>query len=185
MKTELRQEYLLKRWKEEDAGLKSRTIMQKLFSLDSYRNAGTVMFYCAFNGEVETDEMIGYALKEKRVLVPRMKDGRTMEAVMITGTRGLVENKAGIKEPRQGSITSEEKIDLVVIPAVAFDFAGHRIGYGYGCYDKFLEGFEGVKIGIAYDSQLLEKIPSESHDIAIDIVITEKRLIKYGNSEAI
>ncbi len=185
-KTQMRQEYLIKRKKltDKEKEEKSKEIQKKLFSADAYKNAKTVMFYISLDDEVITSEMIINALKDKKVLVPRtiLKD-KCMEAVEITKKTEFKENKLKIPEPVDGKIFSKEKIDLVIIPAVAFDFWGHRIGYGQGYYDRFCKGMKSTKIGLAYDVQLTEKIPAESHDVKADLVITEKRTLKYDNDD--
>src|SRR3989338_3616519 len=86
----------------------------------------------------------------------------------------------GILEPKESYQRefNPDKLDIVIVPGIAFDKNGHRIGYGYGYYDRFLKTIrkETLKIGLAYDFQLIEKIPEERHDVPVDIILTEKEI---------
>ncbi len=86
----------------------------------------------------------------------------------------------GILEPRTEKIrkTRVEDIDLIIVPGVAFDKKGNRIGHGKGYYDRLLDKTNATKIGLAFEFQLLKEIPTDKHDLPIDILITEKRIIK-------
>lgn len=185
-KTTVRQEYILKRktLSSKEKTERSNKIAEKLFKLDVYKKAKTVMFYVSLKDEVITNDLIISALKNKRVLVPRTKlDEKTMEAVEITSDTQFKETKLKILEPVGGKIFPKEKIDLIIIPAVAFDFWGHRIGYGQGYYDRFCKNIKAEKIGLAYDLQLAEQLPSESHDVKVDMLITDKRTIRYSDND--
>ena len=82
----------------------------------------------------------------------------------------------GIPEPTEIVPISIEEIEIILVPGLAFDKTGARMGFGKGYYDKLLETRKAIKIGICYDFQLLDKIPSEPHDVPMDIIITEKRV---------
>lgn len=165
---------------EKEKQKKSGEIWKKLSSLDVYKKAKTIMFYVSLKDEVMTSNMIIQAFKNKRVLVPRtiLKD-KSMEAVEITKDTVFEMNKLKIPEPVGGKVMPKEKIDLIIIPAIAFDFWGHRVGYGNGYYDRFCKNIKAAKVGLAFDVQITERIPSESHDIKADFVLTEKRMIKF------
>jgi 5-formyltetrahydrofolate cyclo-ligase len=96
--------------------------------------------------------------------------------VKIQNLTNLKKGYAGIKEP-EGKGVPPEKIDIVVVPAVAFYKYGHRLGYGKGFYDRFLKKTKALKVGVAYDFQILEKLPAESHDIPVDLIITPTQII--------
>jgi len=79
-------------------------------------------------------------------------------------------------------------IDLVIVPGVVFDKSGHRIGYGHGYYDRFLDNLEkinknAVKVGLAYDFQIADKVPIEKHDVPVDKIVTEKRIIRCNTAK--
>lgn len=153
---------------------RSSIIKKKLFDSKEYKNSKTIMFYVSFNSEVNTSIMIKESLKDKRVCVPIMKE-KKLVASLIKSTKELnKKNKHGIVEPSRIKKIEKSKIDLVVVPGVAFDKNNHRIGYGKGFYDRFLENFKGKKIGLAFSIQLLEIIPKREWDVRVDKVITEK-----------
>ena len=89
----------------------------------------------------------------------------------------------GILEPKKDKIKniSSDKIDLIIVPGVAFDLKGNRMGHGKGYYDRFLNLVKSTSIGLAFEFQIIENIPVESHDKPIDMIITEKRIIKSLN----
>jgi len=73
---------------------------------------------------------------------------------------------------------SLDTVDLIIVPGIAFDYAGHRIGHGMGYYDRLLsENIKAIKIALAFEQQLVEEIPTEHHDVSVDMIITEKRII--------
>ena len=104
-----------------------------------------------------------------------------MEAVEITSLEGLKENKYGILEPDDSKEEfCKNNLDLIILPGVAFDLVGKRIGYGGGYYDRYLENIDKkiIKVALIYDFQLLENVPAEEHDIKADYIITETMSIK-------
>lgn len=165
---------------------KSKLIKEKLFSLPEFQFARTVAFYVALkkSNEVETEEMIKESLKlGKRVLVP-VTDLVEDKIVFseIKNFDDLVPGPFDILEPMPEvrKIFSTEAIMLIVIPGVAFDLHGHRIGYGLGFYDKFLSKLTKhvTKVGLAFELQIVENLPKEDHDIRLDKIITEDRIIE-------
>ena len=90
----------------------------------------------------------------------------------------LHENSFGMFEPADSKKVDSEKIDVFVVPGIAFDKKGHRIGWGKGFYDKFFGAnkTKGKKIGLAFDFQIVEKIPFEQFDVKMDLIVTEKRI---------
>ncbi|WP_297890539.1 5-formyltetrahydrofolate cyclo-ligase, partial [Sulfurihydrogenibium sp.] len=96
----------------------------------------------------------------------------------------LVIGYAGIREP-VGHEVQPEKVDLIVVPAVVYDKEGHRIGYGKGYYDRFLPKlrYDCLKVGFAYDFQVVEKIPHQPHDFKVDVVITPTKILKTKKEE--
>jgi 5-formyltetrahydrofolate cyclo-ligase len=104
------------------------------------------------------------------------------------GARGLnklatdiVMGKFGVREPAAGcKEISLDKFDLVLVPGVVFDWQGHRLGRGQGFYDRLLEKVSGIKCGVGYDFQLLENIPTDTHDAKVDFILTPSRCVKAG-----
>jgi len=158
---------------------KGRKIEASLLNLQEYKNSNTVMFFVSFNSEVNTHEMIKKALKEKIVAIPKVLQ-HEIEPSIILGLDNLVQaGRFGILEPIEIMKLAYKSIDIVLVPGIAFDKEGYRIGYGFGFYDKFLKKVaKAVKIGLCFDFQLVDKVPKEEHDVAVDFIITDERVIE-------
>lgn len=158
----------------------SGAITDALTSLDVVRNCKRPFVFLSAGDEPDTYELVGLLLAlEKTVSVPRMKDDG-MEAVVITPYTDFRKNRWGIEEPARGHVTRD--IDVAIVPMVAFDGL-KRVGHGKGCYDRFFaENPDCVKIGIAFSAQKTEGLETESHDVALDAVVTEKEVITAENA---
>lgn len=166
------------RQKKEERVKKSRKIMNLLFSLPEFARADMVMFYVALGNEVNTRPMIREAFKSgKKVVVPvtkREKKG-LLPSLLTDYGRELVKGPYGVYEPARPyqRPVSVEKIDLVIVPGVAFDSAGSRLGRGKGYYDRFLKSLPDriPTIGLAFEFQVRENLPTLSHDVSVDKVL--------------
>ncbi len=165
---------------------KSREIAKRLLALKQFSEAGCVMFYHAFDNEVETEEVIEKALGlGKLVLLPRCNiTGRDMEVCEVRNLEADLRSSAyGIMEPVEHTkvVRQLEQIDLCVVPGVAFDRAGHRIGQGKGFYDVFLARLSPrtLKVAMAFELQLVESIPHQKHDVPMDMIITERETLAF------
>ena len=160
---------------------KSDKISIKVFDTTEYKKAKNVLIYLSLKDEVSTNKIVEDLFsKKKNVYVPKVdlkKD--SMEAIRIDKKTCFYNNKIGISEPVNGEKINKKDIDLIIIPGIAFDYWGHRIGFGNGCYDRFLKGTSAFKLGVAFDFQIIESIPAEDHDIKVDMIITDKRVIRY------
>lgn len=150
----------------------SRRICETVLKIDVYRKAQKIMLYLPIRNEVDTTLFVEEALQSKIVLLPYV-DG-TLQASRISDIDTLVPGEYGTREPRIRH--PEGDIDLVIVPGLAFDESRNRIGFGKGHYDRFLATTDAFKIGLAYDFQITD-IPTEPHDIPMDLVITEERTI--------
>jgi 5-formyltetrahydrofolate cyclo-ligase len=93
----------------------------------------------------------------------------------------IVAGKFGVREPAAGCVEIPlNRFDLVLVPGIAFDLQGNRLGRGQGFYDRLLEKASGIKCGVGYDFQLLENIPIETHDAKVDFILTPSRCVKAG-----
>lgn len=157
-------------------------IKKNLLNSEEYKKAKTVFIYVSMSDEVNTIEIIETMLKEgKRVAVPKVITGlKAMEALEIKSFSDLSESGAfGILEPTMDAKNISEEIDLSIVPGLAFDCKKRRLGYGGGFYDKFFAKYEkSIKVALCYEYQILEEIEVESFDKEMDILITEKRIIK-------
>ncbi len=163
---------------------KSKVIAQKLDKLDCVKRAKTIMCYVSFGSEVYTHDIINTWISQgKQVCVPRVvkNKGKSMEAVKISSLHELEPGTYGVLEPTSGqkNVVSPDSIDVVIVPGCAFDLHKNRMGYGAGYYDRFLNLISDscLKVGVAFDFQIMDEIPWDEHDIPMDIIITEERNI--------
>ena len=163
---------------------KSTIIRKKLNSMPEFKKSKNILTYVSFNNEVDTINIIKDLLikNEKNVLVPYVDKGKLIQISKINSFDDLEPKIFGILEPKKNKIKKIEinKLDLVIVPGIAFDKNGHRIGYGYGYYDKFLGKLNknAIKIGLCFEFQIVDKIPQEKHDVPMDFIVTEKRVVK-------
>lgn len=156
----------------------SQEVAAQFLSSLPYAAASTLALYCSIRSEVATSGIFAAALRAgKRVLYPRTV-GTTLEFVAVETLEALEESRFGICEPRSGEAFPLAAIDLIVLPGVAFDEKGIRLGYGLGCYDRALaEVGQPTLVGLAYDFQIVALLPREEHDIPVDFVVTERKIL--------
>lgn len=138
-------------------------------------DAQTILAYYSLPDEVCTRQLLDDLLSSgKTVLLPRVIDSEHMELRRFTGSHDLHEGAFHILEPVGDLFTDYHLIDVALIPGVAFDAQGHRLGRGRGYYDRFLRTMGTapfLRIGVCFDFQKVESVPSEAHDIPVDVVI--------------
>ena len=168
-------------------GQMSLCIGNRLRTLADYRHGRAIMFYVSVRGEVETQQLIRVSLeKGARVSVPWCdRENGTISAAEIKDCdRDLVAGCFNIPAPPGDrlSVVPVENINLFIVPGVGFDWRGVRLGWGRGYYDRFLAGANprAVKIGLAYEAQVLTTIESRPNDVLMDKIITEDRVIDCG-----
>lgn len=171
MKDLVRKEMLQIRKNITDKEKKSTIIVDKIINLDIYKKSHVIALYNSMTNEVDTSLLIENALQNKVVLLPRIINNE-MKFIVINKNTKYENNKLGFKEPI-GKIYND-KIDLIIIPGIAFDRNLNRLGFGKGYYDKYLFNKDIYKIGICFDEQVLVSLPVDSHDIKMNLVITEK-----------
>lgn len=158
----------------------NRTIHSRLESLPLWQRAGCVQTYVSLPPEVDTHALIRRLLHAgKRVAVPRVAAENLLQPYFITAWADLQTGAFGILEPRLDSAqrATAETFDLVLVPGLAFDRAGNRLGAGKGYYDRFLAAITAPKIALAFAFQLVEQIPIAPHDQSVDMIVTEEELI--------
>ena len=164
---------------------KSNIIFHKLKEMDLYKNAHNVMLYISFNNEVTTNTIIEDLFHaNKRVFIP-VTVSETKELIvseLLSLEEDLEIGNFGVLEPKKACLRpfSPKELDLIIVPGVAFDSRGYRIGYGAGYYDRFLPQVPNnvPKVSIAFDLQIIDFVPSETYDIPVEYIITENRTIK-------
>ena len=159
---------------------------ERLVETPQFTESRAVLLYHPLPGEIDTCGLISHALAAgKRVALPRtFPHTHTMEAVQVRDlATDLFCGPYGAKEPRDGlPVIAAGEIDLVVVPGRAFDEYGHRLGRGAGYYDRYLgsSDFRGISVALAFDCQILDSIPCQEHDVPVQCVITESRMICCG-----
>lgn len=164
----------------------SHKAQQNLLSLDEYQKAECVALYAPAHNETDTAEIVSAAFRAgKRVLYPAVC-GAHMVFRLVEGLHVLQQGAFGILEPCATGVDHQaDEADLIVVPGVAFDLHGHRIGYGKGFYDRFLQhpGRKAHLVGLCHDFQLVvSAIPGELHDIAMEIIVSDRRIIHVERS---
>ena len=150
----------------------SARLAQLLYRSPLYRQATTIYGYLPYNQEVRTVPMLEQALAEgKRVAVPKVY-GDEMRFLYIDDLSRVEKGYAGIPEPVDDEPVAKDPTALVLMPGLAFDKAGHRIGYGGGFYDKFLSAEpDHPTLALCYGFQMLDELPTEEFDIPVDCVL--------------
>ncbi|MEJ2182251.1 MAG: 5-formyltetrahydrofolate cyclo-ligase [Nitrospirota bacterium] len=161
--------------------LKDSLIKERLLALPAFRGAERVALYASFRTEVDTLGIIMEALAAgKEVLLPRVDlvEGR-LALHRIEGLEDMAPGFRGIPEPAAGEQVPVQEANLLVVPGVAFDPEGRRVGYGSGFYDRLLPRVKGLRpiVALAYEEQVFPSLPREEHDISVDVVITDARVI--------
>ena len=159
---------------------KSKLITEYLVNMDIIKDCKTIFVYLSYGREVSTDKIIKYFIdKGKTILVPKCNiNTETMVPVEYANSSELIKGSYGINEP----ISEKEfagDIDLVIVPGIAFDKYGNRIGHGKGYYDKFLNNKNICKLGLCYSENLSEhKLPCNNNDITMNYVVTDRGVLK-------
>ncbi|MBZ4688351.1 MAG: 5-formyltetrahydrofolate cyclo-ligase [Clostridia bacterium] len=184
MKNKLREKIKKQRMEMSKEGIvkKSENIKKTLLTLSQFQDANLIMSYIHFRNEVETGKIMTTALQMgKRVVVPvcEVKTKKLIPAEIKSYPEDLQCGAYGIMEPCEIKPVRPEEIDLVLVPGVAFDVNGNRLGYGAGYYDRFLARLrsDATTIALAFEMQILDNVFPEEHDVPMDYIITEERLI--------
>lgn len=173
-KTELRREIRARKraMTEEEIETRSAKLARLFFASEAYQKAKTIYGYLPYNQEVRTVPMLERALKDgKKVAVPKVY-GDEMKFLYLDDLNAVAKGYAGIPEPIADEPVAQDETALVLMPGLAFDPQGHRIGYGGGFYDKFLAAEPNhPTLALCYEFQMLPKLDVEDHDIPVDTVL--------------
>ncbi len=163
---------LLEREKESAA----EEVFSQLEKTAAFIMAENILMYHSLPDELSTIKFLRKWHDRKRFFLPRV-NGVNLDILPYEESR-LELGSFHIEEPTGDNVADVADIELMIIPAVAFDRKGNRLGRGKGFYDRLLSTSKATKIGVGYEFQLFDSIPSEPHDVAMDMVITQKTLIK-------
>ncbi len=161
---------------------KSQLAAEYFVASDIYKNSAVIMLYMPLGNETDTSAIINQAFRDgKRVVFPvtDLNSGDITPYYANNNTE-FAEGAFSVREPINADIAPAEEIDTVIVPGIAFDRKGARIGFGKGCYDRFLRQFSAVKVGFCYEFQLCDKIYADAHDINMDFLVTENGLTDCG-----
>ncbi|HJV65544.1 MAG TPA: 5-formyltetrahydrofolate cyclo-ligase [Geomonas sp.] len=167
----------------EQVAQKSLALQKRFLELPEFQQARTVALYAPVHGEVDTAFLAAEALGAgKTVLYPAVT-GDDLEFRRARSLAELVPGRFRIPEPA-GEPCRIAEADIIVVPGVAFDCCGRRIGYGKGYYDRSLHLLEGSGklVGFCYDFQLVEEIAGEPHDVTMDLIVTELRVVRVNKN---
>jgi 5-formyltetrahydrofolate cyclo-ligase len=157
-----------------------RAIQKTLLGLHAYEQASSLALYLPVNGEVPTAEIMNHAHDAGKSIYLPVIDGEKIYLRQYSRFDRLKPGRFGILEPPECGLTVQpQHIDLFVVPGVVFDLVGNRGGYGKGYYDRLLHACcdKSLLLGVCYDFQVVENIEFEPHDVRMDMVITERRVI--------
>lgn len=157
----------------------SEAIFERLEHSAAFQLAEKILLYHSLPDEVNTRNFLFKWKDKKKFFLPRV-NGVNLELLPYEETR-LEIGSFHIEEPTGNDIIPVEEIEVIVVPGVAFDKKGRRLGRGKGFYDRMLHSAKAIKIGVGYDFQLLNDLPAEPHDVSMDMVITERTTIIIKN----
>lgn len=169
----------------DERSVRSDAILTRLLATDLYQNSNTILAYASFGSEVQTDALLERVLKDKKTLVlPRLKPAGHSLALHVVKdlSSDLLVSKFHIREPRPDLPRFRlEQIPLLLVPGLAFDEYGSRLGRGLGCYDRLLANSteDNTVVALAFETQIVGgvEIPEEDNDMPMDMIITESRII--------
>ena len=160
---------------EEEKLSAAEEVFSRLEETAAFLLAENILMYHSLPDELSTRQFLAKWGKRKKFFLPRV-NGVNLEILPYDESR-LELGSFHIEEPTGDDLANADEIELVVVPGVAFDRKGKRLGRGKGYYDRLLATAKATKIGIGYEFQLVEEIPAEPHDIPMDVVITEHTTI--------
>ncbi len=167
---------------EDEAVQRSKNVLRHLENLPEYRNAGLVHTYISSKpNEVDTIMLIARSFaRGKRIAVPVITDKaeRKLETSELMNIGDLTEGPFNTKEPKVFSAVPLEEVDLFIVPVIAVDKAGNRIGWGLGYYDNLLKSQKKPIVALAYNFQVVDSIEPSDSDVKVDYVVTENEIIK-------
>lgn len=166
---------------------KSEKICQKILNLPYWQRAKRVMLYVTYRNEVDTILLIQEALKTGKILLlPKVEKKEIVPYGINSFPEDVAPGYKSILEPIAYRCQRwAGAMDIIIVPGCAFDFQGNRLGYGLGCYDRFLKKINPsvLKIGLTYEICLVSHLPVEKYDEKVNVIVTEKQIIKIKNKQ--
>jgi len=160
----------------------SQKICDRLIATDLFVSACCIAFYYALPKEVQTARLIEEWRQCKKIVLPAVVGDTDMKFYAYEGAERMTTGKFGISEPLNNTPVAVEDIDLFVVPGVAFDRSGNRLGRGKGFYDRILAGTDKPVTGLCFDFQLIDAVPVNEYDKKMSMVITENTVIAVDST---
>ena len=187
-KDEIRQQIAAQKKSFQGLELLTERIVSTFQTLETFQEAKTVGAYMPLPDEVDITPLFpsfakaseGRQISGKKIYIPSFDEANGSYR-LAEYTPELKKGKFGIPEPAN-PVFAPEELDLIIVPGVAFDRAGHRIGRGGGFYDQLLPQYHAVRVGVCFDFQCLEKVPSEPHDCNVDLLVTELQILEFATN---
>ncbi|MCD6422990.1 MAG: 5-formyltetrahydrofolate cyclo-ligase [Elusimicrobia bacterium] len=162
-----------------DHGTKSKRVCGRILNWEVFIKSRIILSYSPIKGEVDVSPINN--LEKKEIYLPSVEkiNGRD-KIVPRRHTGKLIRGKFGILQPpKDNQSISLELIELILVPGIAFDKEGKRIGFGFGFYDRFLKKCKNsIKVGVCFELQIVDEIKANPHDVGVDFIITEKRILE-------
>lgn len=166
---------------EEEFRSTSLLIQRTFLETEEYRRASIIVVYASIHNEVATELIAQSALESGKIVAFPVVVAHGLVFRQVKAESSMKSGAFGIMEPCPDCrVLRPDEVDVFVLPGIAFDLKGDRIGYGKGFYDKTLHRMEeqGKLVGLCYDFQLVDEIVGEPHDVKMDLIITEKRVVR-------
>ena len=177
-KKKLREEYKVVRNKIENKKEKSKEIFYKIIETETFKKSKIIAIYKSIKSEVDTTELIKYSLNMGKIIaLPKVEENELKFYKINSICENLEKSEFGIEEPegKDENLIDSNSIDLVIVPGICFDLEKNRLGFGQGYYDRFLKQKDFKTIGICFDEQIAEKVPTDKNDVKVKEIITDKR----------
>lgn len=183
-KAQLRKKYsdIRKSISDNNKQILDNKIAENFLNSRNYKECNNLLVYISIEIEISTKEIIRTAFKEKNVYCPKCCENEiAMDFYSISSFKDLAKGKYGILEPFN---LNKKFCDLnntvCIVPALAYDLMGYRLGFGKGYYDRFLADFKGIKIGLGYEKCICSQLPVDKNDINVNKLITEDRIYEFS-----
>jgi len=181
MKNEIRKQnkHIRAAMSKEEIAIKSTSAVRIFLASDYYKNSNQLMLYMPLGNEVDTTEILNTSFRDgKKVVLPVTdKTSGEITPFYVSQDTKLIKGAFSVIEPAGTKIADMTKTDVILVPGIAFDKTGNRVGFGKGCYDRFLKQSPATLIGFCYKFQVCEAIPAEEHDVKMNNIITEEGII--------
>jgi len=171
----------------EEVAARSARLAKRVQGLAEFRRAKFVALYLALADEVQTAPLVAACHAARKKVCTPVFDAvkKNYRFAWLTPRTKLHAAHFGVLEPvRPRRVAAPRKIELALVPGVAFDRAGHRLGHGRGYFDQLLNGLAACKVGLAFEAQLVARVPHAAHDIEMDVVVTEKKIYRRAGRAA-